>query len=137
MQFNGLNVFSAGTAASIGVSITTADLTMAANASTTPSQASQISQLQNTTIAGLGGGTFAEYLSRLQNDLGSVAQAAGDRASFYHSLRSTMQEKQQGISGVSIDEELVELIKFQRIFQAASKVIQTSSQLLDTVVNMV
>jgi flagellar hook-associated protein 1 FlgK len=48
-----------------------------------------------------------------------------------------MEQKQQSVAGVSIDEELVDLIKLQHLFQAASKVIQTTSQLLDTVVHMV
>jgi flagellar hook-associated protein 1 FlgK len=137
VKFNGLDVFSSPSAASIDVSITTADLSLTANASTTPSQAYQISQLQNTPIPALGNMTFSEYLSQIQNSIGTVKQSADDKQEFYSTLRSTMEQKQQSVAGVSIDEELVDLIKLQHLFQAASKVIQTADQLLNTVVNMV
>jgi flagellar hook-associated protein 1 FlgK len=137
VHFNGINVFSSPSAALVDVSITTNDLSLAANTSTTPSQAYQISQLQNTILPSLGNMTFSEYLSQIQNSIGTAKQSADDKQEFYSTLRSTMEQKQQSVAGVSIDEELVDLIKLQHLFQAASKVIQTTSQLLDTVVHMV
>jgi flagellar hook-associated protein 1 FlgK len=137
VHFNGINVFSSPSAALVDVSITTNDLSLAANTSTTPSQAYQISQLQNTILPSLGNMTFSEYLSQIQNSIGTAKQSADDKQEFYSTLKSTMEQKQQSVAGVSIDEELVDLIKLQHLFQAASKVIQTTSQLLDTVVHMV
>ncbi|MCX7822984.1 MAG: flagellar hook-associated protein FlgK [Syntrophobacterales bacterium] len=135
--YNGINVFSSPLAEFFDVNITTADLSLGSNSSTTPSQAYQISQLQNTSIPGLGGRTFAEYLSDIQNSIGTAKQSAEDRQDFYSTLKNTMEQKQQNVSGVSIDEELVDLVKLQHLFQAAAKVIQTTSELLDTVVRMV
>lgn len=137
VKFNGIDVFTSSNAQDFDVNLTIDDLSLANNTTTTPSQAYQISQLQNTSLAALGNKTFSEYLSEIQTSIGTVKQSAEDRQDFYSTLKSTIEQKQQSISGVSIDEEVVDLIKLQHLFQAASKVIQTASQLLDTVVRMV
>ncbi|SFM47104.1 flagellar hook-associated protein FlgK [Thermodesulforhabdus norvegica] len=102
-----------------------------------PTLALYVSNLQDTNIASLGDFTFAEYLSQIQHNIGSLHESAEDRHSFYSALVDEVQEQQQSISGVSLDEELVDLIKFQQLFQASAKVITTVSELMNTVVNMV
>ncbi|WP_346890159.1 flagellar hook-associated protein FlgK [Clostridium sp. UBA1056] len=46
-------------------------------------------------------------------------------------------ERRLSISGVSLDEEAINLVQFQHAFQANSKVITTVDQLLDVVINLV
>ena len=41
------------------------------------------------------------------------------------------------MSGVSVDEETVQILQFQRSFQASAKVISTVDQLLQTALAMV
>lgn len=137
VKFNEIDVFTSSNAQDFDVNLTIDNLSLANNTTTTPSQAYRISQLQNISLADLGNKTFSEYLSEIQTSIGTVKQSAEDRQDFYSTLKSTIEQKQQSISGVSIDEEVVDLIKLQHLFQAASKVIQTASQLLDTVVRMV
>jgi flagellar hook-associated protein 1 FlgK len=43
----------------------------------------------------------------------------------------------ESISGVSIDEETVNLIKFQNAYQAAAKLISTADEMMQTVLNMI
>ncbi|HCS12474.1 MAG TPA: hypothetical protein DIW28_01580, partial [Zetaproteobacteria bacterium] len=40
-------------------------------------------------------------------------------------------------SGVNTDEELVNMIKFQRAYEAAAKVITTSNSMLDSLLSLV
>ena len=41
-----------------------------------------------------------------------------------------------GVSGVSLDQEAADLIRFQQSYQAAAKVMQIASQLFDTVLQV-
>lgn len=47
-----------------------------------------------------------------------------------------LEGKLLGITGVNLDEEAVRMIFYQRAFQASSRVIQASSELLDTLMNL-
>jgi flagellar hook-associated protein 1 FlgK len=41
------------------------------------------------------------------------------------------------VSAVSLDEEMANLIKFQRAFDAAAKVVKTTDELFQTILSMV
>jgi flagellar hook-associated protein 1 FlgK len=43
--------------------------------------------------------------------------------------------KRAELSGVSLDEELANLIKFQHAYNAAAKIITTVDQMLDKIIN--
>ena len=46
-----------------------------------------------------------------------------------------VRSQRDGVSGVSLDEEMADLMKFQRAFQASSRVFTVMDELLDVVVN--
>jgi flagellar hook-associated protein 1 FlgK len=46
-----------------------------------------------------------------------------------------VRSQRDSVSGVSLDEEMADLLKYQRAFQASSRVFSTIDDLLDTVVN--
>ena len=50
-------------------------------------------------------------------------------------VEKLVRSQRDTISGVSLDEELADLMKFQRAFQASSRVFSVIDQLLDNVVN--
>lgn len=106
-------------------------------------QAVAIADLQSHRFAGeagesdLGNATFLEYLSRTQEQVGLDQQDALSEADFQAALLEHLQAQQQSVSGVSIDEEMVDLIKFQQIYQAAAKVITHAAEMLDTAIQMV
>jgi flagellar hook-associated protein 1 FlgK len=54
----------------------------------------------------------------------------------YRSFHSTLESEHLGMSGVSLDEEAVNMMAYQRTFQAAAKVISTISELLDFLVRL-
>ena len=49
----------------------------------------------------------------------------------------TLEAEHFGVSGVSLDEEAIKMILYQRAFQASSRLITTASELLEVLVNMV
>ena len=96
--------------------------------------ASQMSSLQDSTITFLDGkqGTFSDYLSDIMNQVGTDSEAAQTNQTFNTSLQSQLQTQQQTVSGVSLDEETVNLIQFQQVYQAAAKVVDVTAQMLSS-----
>ena len=100
-------------------------------------RASAMSELQNTSIAALGDVTFSESLTDLQTQVGADIDAANTQMDFQNALLLDLQARQQDVSGVSIDEEMVNALQFQQIYAAAGKIVQATAEMLDTVIQMV
>ncbi len=84
-------------------------------------------------IDGTIGGGFTKTVSAFGESLSSVNSKLGDQA-----LIEQMTTKQRdAVSGVSLDEETTDLMKFQRAYQASSRVIRVLDEMLDTLVNTV
>ena len=82
------------------------------------------------------GATLTELYDRLTGSVtqgSAVAQAVADG---FRSFEQTLEGQQLAVSGVSLDEEAVRLITYQRTFQAAARYISTLSDLLDLLVNL-
>lgn len=89
----------------------------------------------STTAGNFLDGTFGQYYSGVVSDLGRTTAGADARLEDQSNIERLVREQRQSISGVSMDEEMADLLKYQRAFQASSKVISIIDNLLDTVVN--
>jgi flagellar hook-associated protein 1 len=47
----------------------------------------------------------------------------------------TAQDRRQSASGVSMDEEMTNMVRFQRGYQASARVMSTMDEMLDTLIN--
>jgi flagellar hook-associated protein 1 FlgK len=48
-----------------------------------------------------------------------------------------LENRREAVSGVSLDAEMINLVKFQNAYDAAAKLVTTADELLGTVLNMV
>jgi len=80
-------------------------------------------------------GTFSQFYSRSVSDLGQALATATSRASDQDKIQQLVRNQRDAVSGVSMDEEMADLVKYQRAFQASSRVFSVVDELLDTVVN--
>jgi flagellar hook-associated protein 1 FlgK len=46
------------------------------------------------------------------------------------------QAARESLSGVNLDEEAAEMLKFQRAYQASSKILEIGNQLFDTILSL-
>jgi flagellar hook-associated protein 1 len=99
--------------------------------------AADIADLQNTQLLNLGDCRFIDFLADIQQQIGLDQQDALSRADFQGALVEHLQAQQQSSSGVSIDEEMIELLKHQQVYQAAARIVNTTQQLLNAVIGMV
>ena len=102
-----------------------------------PGVALSISELQETNLSSLGDSKFSAYLSDIQQRVGLDEENALTLGSFQETLRQQLEDQQQSVSGVSIDEEMVDILKFQQVYQAAAKVIQYTSEMMNAIMEMV
>ena len=66
-----------------------------------------------------------------------AATARAERAAAHEGgLLTHLQTLRESISGVSIDEELVELTRAQRAYEAVGKVIRTTDEMLETLLQL-
>jgi flagellar hook-associated protein 1 FlgK len=99
------------------------------------SAALAIAQLRNGDVMVGRYAGFEDYFSQAVAKVGLKGEAA-ERA--YETEREIMQELEamkDSISGVNIDEELSQMIKFQHGYAAASRFISEVNDMLDTIIN--
>jgi flagellar hook-associated protein 1 FlgK len=93
-------------------------------------------QLSENALPNLGGATLFGYYRGLVSTIGSMSKAASDSLTFDDNLLSELNTKRESLSGVSLDEEAANLIRFQRSFEAGAKMIQITDELLQTLLNL-
>jgi flagellar hook-associated protein 1 FlgK len=67
--------------------------------------------------------------------LGSKGQKITSGFETQELLVKELQNRKDSVSGVSVDEEMATLIREQHAFNAASRLITTADELIDTVIN--
>ncbi|HTF99164.1 MAG TPA: flagellar hook-associated protein FlgK [Nitrospirota bacterium] len=98
--------------------------------------ASAIAQLTDGAITNLGGSTFSDYYNGIVAAVGASRQATADVLTFDTNVLNQMQMQRDSVSGVSLDDEAANLIRFQRAYQAGAQVIKVADELLQTILNL-
>jgi flagellar hook-associated protein 1 FlgK len=71
----------------------------------------------------------------VQAQFGSDVQSADNTDQTQQQLLTAIGNQRQSVSGVSLDEEMTNLVTFQRAYQASSRVMTTIDAMLDTLIN--
>jgi len=94
-----------------------------------------IAGLRNTTV-GIGRAeTLDDYFADTVARIGLKGEEADLALRTSELIRKDLTDLRESISGVNIDEELAELIKYQHGYQAAARFISNVNQMLDTIIN--
>jgi flagellar hook-associated protein 1 FlgK len=91
--------------------------------------------LGNKPIMGNGKTFAAAYIDHV-NEVGNMARQATIAQTALKVVNDQAVAARDGVSGVSLDQEAADLIRFQQSYQAAAKVMQIASQLFDTVLQV-
>lgn len=89
------------------------------------------------TVPGAGGSSLNDRLHGMVVDLGAAVAGARRSAQAAGDVAVAAEVTRQSQHGVSIDEEMVDLVRYQRQLEAASRVMTAVDQALDTLVNRV
>lgn len=97
------------------------------------SRALAIANLKNVKLP--SGATIEGKFRDIVIRVGISTEHAGNMVTNQEALMAQLSNRRESVSGVSIDEEVTNMIKYQRSFEANSKVISTLSEMLDTLIN--
>ena len=81
--------------------------------------------------------TFGEFYSSLISKVGNDKLSADRMSDAGQMVVEQLENQRASVSGVSVDEEMTEIIKFQRAYDASAKLIKIADEMLDTVMNLV
>jgi flagellar hook-associated protein 1 FlgK len=100
------------------------------------SNAARIAELKykSLTIGGMTG-TYDDFYRNTLAKLGVDSQEAARMKSNLELLSGSIEENRQAVSGVSLDEEMTNMIMFQHAYNAAARMMTTLDQILDKVIN--
>ncbi len=114
------------------------------NSSTDGANALALTDLQSDLVfdsltlkAGSGTFTFDEFYSSIVSSVGIQSFASRSTLSQQDGILLQLNTRRESIAGVSIDEEMINMIKFQQAFNAAARLIGAVDELLDTIINQV
>jgi len=89
----------------------------------------------NTGQTVLNGGTLDEFFRAIVGEIGVQTQEAERQTDNQQLLVDQVEARRQSISGVSLDEEMANMIKFQHAYNAAARALTTFDELLDKLIN--
>ena len=99
------------------------------------SAALAIASIRNTSVMIGENKTFDDYFAESVTKVGLKGEQAEIALISQNSIMSDLRTLRDSISGVNIDEELADIIKFQHGYNAAAKFISIMDELLNTVIN--
>jgi flagellar hook-associated protein 1 FlgK len=79
--------------------------------------------------------TPAEAVADLVADIGRRVIVSQREAETTAAISDALEQRRQEVSGVSIDEEMTNLLRYQRAYEAAARVLTAADELLDLLVN--
>src|ERR1700722_15919945 len=119
--------FSGTTAATLKVAVTAAQVQ---TSSTKTAGGNDVAQA----IAALRGGAAEESYAALVEQVGSGVRTAKDEQANLQTTVTAIANQRQSVSGVSLDEEMTNLISFQRGYQASARTLTAMDSMLETLI---
>ncbi len=98
---------------------------------------SNIQQKEDVSFTGSSDNTLDGFYNSLVADIGSQGRSIDSNVDYATLVLNQMSELRDQTSGVSLDEEMANLIKFQQAYSAAAKLISSSDEMLKTLLESV
>ena len=93
-------------------------------------------ELRDKAVGGLSGRSLREFWESGVNDLAVRASAANTRLEGAAVVTESLFAQNQAVSGVSLDEEAIDLLSYQRQFQAAARYLSVIDETLQSLLSI-
>jgi len=97
----------------------------------------KLAKLETQSIMQNGKATFTQLYGQLVADIGTTTHSAQLNRDAQHVLFQRAKGARESVSGVNLDEEAADLIKYQHSYQAAAHVVSIAKSLFDTLIQAV
>lgn len=95
-----------------------------------------LAQLADRKHAVLGNQTFAENYGQTVTRMGQSLASLNSQIDNENIVHRMLSQQRDSISGVSLDEEMTDLIRFQKAFEASARLVSVVDEMLDVVIGM-
>lgn len=99
--------------------------------------AQNLSNLRSQTLAGLNGRTFEGFFNDAVLGLGASVREAQLKADTESAVMSQIESQRQSLSGVNLDEEFADMVRFQRSYQAAARALSIADQITEDLLGII
>jgi len=96
-----------------------------------------ITRLREEAVELTGGVSLGEAWRRTTERISIETRSAGTRAAASGQVRASLGAQRAGLSGVSVDEESINLLNFQRQYQAAARFISTVDEMTNLLIGLI
>jgi flagellar hook-associated protein 1 FlgK len=96
-----------------------------------------IAALEGQPLSGLDGRSLKESYQSTVTDVGVATNVAKTEAEAARVVEETLSSQREALSGVSLDEEAVNLMRTQRAFQGAARLVAAVDEMMRTILGMV
>jgi flagellar hook-associated protein 1 FlgK len=104
--------------------------------STDNGNASALAKLRNSNLLDGGTTSIGSAWNNLVTQVGVQANRASTNLTSQKALLASSTQQQQSVSGVNLDEEAMNLMKYQQAYQASAKVMQTANSLFASLLSI-
>lgn len=99
--------------------------------------AQALADLRDEAVSGLGGQTLRDFYAQTLFDVGLATRSSRSNLALQQKVLAELEGQREGVSGVSLDEEAVNLMQYQRTYQASAKLIRVLDSLLEETLGLV
>lgn len=96
-----------------------------------------IADLHNTQFAAFNNSTFSQFYGEIVRSVGHTVANNADFADIHQARFEQSDALRESIEGVSLDDEMVDLSRYQKHFEASARVMSTVNRLMDEVLQLV
>ncbi len=92
--------------------------------------------MRSSNIDALDTNTLEDFYADLVGDVGFDAAAATSLLNSQQMLMSQLEAERESVSGVNIDEEMVDMVRFQQSYEASARFLQVAQEMTDILINL-
>jgi flagellar hook-associated protein 1 len=100
------------------------------------SNALALTQFASNSVSALSGQSLNSYYNSMITNVGNQASATTAMSTSLDDYSQSLTAQQQQVSGVSLDQEAIQILQYQQSYQASAKLVTTVNQLFQTLLNM-